>query len=338
MDYFVTSIPTTEDAFKRRVSYLRVSVTDRCNLRCSYCMPSDGIAFWKKERLLTNPEMFRLIDIFIGLGVEKVRLTGGEPLLRPDLEEFIRFLRTRPEIKDISVSTNGVYLSKRAATLKQAGLTRINISLDTFRADRFQKISKNSQLASVLRGIDAALAVGFSPVKINTVVMRGVNDDEIRDFVTFAVSHPVEVRFIELMPTKNNFVGNADVDVKAFISSEEIQQKVETWVSLSQEEPRRGVARVFPIFGGLGKIGLVSPVSNHFCGQCDRLRLTARGELKTCLHGRELVDLKTPLRDGATDETLRNIIREAVLGKPPEHFIRPEHFVSPSLQMSQVGG
>jgi cyclic pyranopterin phosphate synthase len=336
--YFTASIPATEDAFQRRVSYLRISVTDRCNLRCSYCMPSTGMDFWKPEVLLTNNELFRLIDIFTGLGVRKVRLTGGEPLLRPDLDVLVRFLKSQAAIEDISVSTNGIYLEKSAARLRAAGLARINISLDTFRAERFKTISKTGDLADVRRGIEAALLAGFSPVKLNAVIMRGINDDEIADFVDFAIRHPVQVRFIELMPTHNNRLGDTPVSVDAFMASEEILDKVKTLATLGPEEPRGGVARVFPLAGGLGKVGFISPVSNHFCGSCNRLRLTARGELKTCLHGSDLVDLRTPMREGASDAELVTMIRQAVLGKPPEHFIRVDHFVSSSLQMSQVGG
>ena len=338
MDYFAASIPATEDAFQRRVSYLRVSVTDRCNLRCGYCMPASGVPFWTSDERLANDELFRLMDVFVGLGVKKVRLTGGEPLLRPDLERIIGRLRARPEIEDIALSTNGVFLAKRARSLKKAGLSRINISLDTFRPERFARIARSNRLFDVMQGIEEALQVGFQPVKINVVLMRGINEDELEDFVALAVARPLEVRFIELMPTRNNFEGTAAVGRAQFISAEEVRQRVQRLVPLGQEEARSGVARVFPIFGGLGKIGFISPVSNHFCGTCNRLRLTARGELKTCLHGEDLVDLRTPLRAGAGDEELADLIRHAVLGKPPEHFIRPEQFMSRWLQMSQVGG
>jgi GTP 3',8-cyclase len=336
--YLKNSTPATEDALKRRVSYLRVSLTDRCNLRCSYCMPTHRLGFWKREEFLTTQELFRLIHIFTGLGVRKVRLTGGEPLLRPDLEEIIGRLRLYPEIRDISISTNGVYLAQRAFSLKAAGLMRINISLDTFQPERFKTISRNGQLRDVLRGIEAAISMGFFPVKINIVLMRGINDEELPNFVAYAMSQPVEIRFIELMPTQNNFAGNAAVGLEHFISCEETRRRIETMVHLGAEMPRTGVARTFPLVNGPGKIGFISPVSDHFCASCDRLRLTVRGELKTCLHGSDLVDLKTPLRLGSSDDEIGEIIRHAVLGKPPEHFIRADHFVSRSLQMSQIGG
>lgn len=331
-------MPITEDALKRRVSYLRISLTDKCNLRCSYCMPSERIKFWKHGEFLTNQELFHLIHIFVSMGVRKARLTGGEPLLRPDLEEIIQFLSLNPKVEDVSLSTNGVYLAKRAAHLKLAGLKRINISLDTFQPERFKTISRSGQLRDVLNGIEEAISIGLSPIKINVVLMRGINDDELPDFVAYALSRPIEIRFIELMPTRNNFEGSSSVGSEHFISSDDLRQRIESVTRLGPEMPRIGVARVFPLLDGRGKIGFISPVSNHFCASCDRLRLTARGELKTCLHGSDFVDLRTALREGVSDIEIQEIIRHAVFGKPPEHFIRTDHFISRSLQMSQVGG
>lgn len=328
---------TTEDGFRRRVSYLRISLTDRCNLRCGYCMPKGGAPLFPKEDLLTTGEIKRLIGIFRSLGVVKIRLTGGEPLLRPDLEEIISHVAA-VGVADVSVTTNGVHLKSRVDSLVEAGLKRINISLDTFQRERFRRIAGSDGLDRVLEGLNAALAAKLHPVKINMVVMAGWNADEIPAFVDFARRRPVEVRFLELMPTRNNFEGTAPIAEGAFVSVEEIRREVERHVRLGPEEPIRGVARSYSIFKGEGKIGFVSPVSNHFCGTCNRVRLTATGGIKACLHGEEIVDLGAALRRGDGDEEIAGLIRAALFRKPEEHFIRPDRFVSRHLRMSQVGG
>lgn len=330
-------IPTTLDGFKRRVSYLRVSLTDRCNLRCRYCMPLNGIKFFKKEEILSINELKRLLKIFKNLGVAKIRFTGGEPLLRPDLPEIIREA-LELGVEDISVTTNGILLSSQLEKLVYAGLKKINISLDTLKQERFTKITGADGLKSVLNGIYKSLELGLNPVKINMVVMREWNLDEIPDFARLALAVPLEVRFLELMPTANNFEGTAGVSLDSFVSIAEIKNCVEKVTVLNKEEGTLGVAKVFPILNGKGKIGFISPVSNHFCEFCNRVRLTARGELKTCLHGSDLIDLKTPLKRGASDQEISNLIQQALLFKPEEHFIRPTHFQSQSLHMSQVGG
>ena len=335
---FQPPIPVTEDGFRRRVSYLRVSVTDKCNLHCGYCMPLGKMDFWRGQEHLTREELFSLLEAFVTLGVTKVRLTGGEPLLRPDLAQIVAFVNGQPSINDIALSTNGLLLPTMAPALYQAGLRRINISLDTFDPERFRQISGKGNLQQVLQGIQQTLHLGFRPIKINCVIMRGINDDEIGAFARFAYEHPVEVRFIELMPTRYTEEGRSGVGRQHFISSQEVQTRVEAHVSLELEAPRTGVAMVYAVAGGAGSIGFISPVSNHFCGDCNRLRLTSTGMLKTCLHGQELVDLRTPLRSGASTQDIAAIIRGAVMRKPEEHFFRQDRFISPTLQMSQVGG
>ncbi len=328
---------TTEDGFRRRVSYLRISLTDRCNLRCRYCMPKNGMVFSPAEALLSAPEIKRLVGIFRSLGVVKIRLTGGEPLLRPDLEDILAHAKSLG-VGDVSLTTNGLLLMERLPGLLNAGLTRINISLDTFQRDKFKKITGADALPKVLAGLEAAFRWGLTPVKVNMVVMREWNLVEIPDFVRFAADNPVEVRFLELMPTRNTFEGTALVDQRSFVSAAEMRGTVESLVVLGEEDPVRGVARTYPVRGGRGRIGFVSPVSNHFCGTCNRVRLTSTGNLKTCLHGESVVDLRSALRAGAADEDLGRMIRDALFNKPEEHFIRPDHFVSQFLQMSQVGG
>lgn len=327
----------TEDAFRRRVSYLRVSLTDHCNLRCRYCMPNGAMQFLPNRELLTLDELKILLRVFRSLGVHKVRLTGGEPLLRPDLEQIFASA-VELKIPDVSITTNAVLLASRIKSLKAAGLKRVNISLDTFDREKFYAIAKVDALSSVLQGIDAAIESGLQPLKINMVVMREWNFNEVQNFALFAQRNPVEIRFLELMPTANSFEGKAGVDEKSFVSMQEIRNEVEKVVTLLPEEAALGVARVFPISGGLGKVGFINPVSNHFCGSCNRIRLTSGGGLKTCLHGPESVNLKNALRNGASDDELGAMIRQAIFAKPEEHFIRPDHYVSRWLQMSQVGG
>jgi cyclic pyranopterin phosphate synthase len=300
-------------------------------------MPKSGLKFVSTHTLLTLDQLKRLLKIFRGLGMAKLRLTGGEPLLRPDLEEILaeaQFLG----IPDISLTTNGVLLSTRIKSLAAAGLKRINISLDTFQRERFYEITGMDAVDRVLQGIWDSVHEGLEPVKINVVVMREWNLDEIREFALFAKRAPIEVRFLELMPTANSFEGTAGVDEKSFVSMDEIKREVERAVELGTEEPSLGVARVFPLLDGIGKIGFVSPVSNHFCSTCNRVRLTAQGILKTCLHGPESVNLKEALERGASDGEISDMIRNDLLLKPEEHFIRPDHYISRTLQMSQVGG
>jgi cyclic pyranopterin phosphate synthase len=334
---FHPPLVATEDGFRRRVSYLRLSLTDRCTLRCGYCMPSQGMTFHPPEDTLATPEILRLLNVFRSLGVVKVRLTGGEPLLRSDIGDILAHL-AHLGVEDVSLTTNGVALAEKLPGLLRAGLRRVNISLDTFRPKVFHRLTGADALPRVLAGVRTALASPLSPVKINMVVLRQWNWDEVPDFVHWAQANPVHVRFLELMPTRNTFEGRSVVDERDFVPSEEVRARVESLVTLEPEDPIQGVARVHAIKGGLGRVGFVSPVSNHFCATCNRVRLTSTGGLKTCLHGESVVDLRGALRRGASDDELRGLIRSALFQKPEEHFIRPDHFVSPHLRMSQVGG
>jgi cyclic pyranopterin phosphate synthase len=300
-------------------------------------MPDGGIKFLPKELLLTTDEIRRLITVFRSLGVMKVRLTGGEPLLRPDVEQIIGHIY-ESGVQDVSLTTNGILLKEQLGSLQRSGLRRINISLDTFQRDVFQKITGADAYEKVFAGVMAAIHSELSPVKINVVVMREWNLAEVPAFVRFAESFPVEVRFLELMPTRNTFEGTALVDKSSFVSVDEIRSRVEAVAQLESEDPIGGVARTFGIKGGVGKIGFVSPVSNHFCGSCNRVRLTSTGGLKTCLHGADVVDLRTGLRTGLTNEDIAMLIRNALMIKPAEHLIRPDQYTSRYLQMSQVGG
>lgn len=324
------------DRLGREITYLRISVIDRCNLRCLYCMPAHGAGFEARDELLTFEEMTTLVQCFAGLGIQKVRLTGGEPLVRKDVAGLIGKIRAIPEIREIALSTNGVFLKGQARLLKEAGLDRLNISLDTLRPDRFQAIAKMDRLREVLDGIDEALACGLTPVKLNTVLMRGINDDEIPDLVEFAIEKAIEVRFIELMPTN----GLVQLDPrKLFLSTQEAKSRIEEEFHLRPVDTYfSSPAQVFSVVGTNARVGFISPLSNVFCSRCNRIRLKANGALKTCLHGKEDLDLKGLLRSGTPPEIIRRRIEEVVWVRPEEHFLNDTRIQHQDFQMSQVGG
>jgi len=298
------------DSFQRPINYLRLSVTDRCNLRCRYCMPPQGIPLLPRGELLSYEEMALVVRAAAGLGISKVRLTGGEPLVRADLASLVAILAQTPGIDDLSLTTNGTLLDRHALALKEAGLRRVNVSLDSLRRDRFEQITRGGRLEEVLRGIDAALGAGLSPVKINMVVMGGINDDEVADFARLSLEG-WHIRFIELMPFAEG----------QFVSTSEVRRRVEALGSLESSFPSAGggPARYFRLPGAKGTIGFISPVSQHFCIGCNRLRLTAQGQLRPCLLEEGAVDLKGPLRAGASLETLQHLLQEATQAKPLRH-------------------
>ncbi|MBI1978198.1 MAG: GTP 3',8-cyclase MoaA, partial [Candidatus Omnitrophica bacterium] len=304
------------DSFGRRISYLRISLTDRCNLRCRYCIPPGGFPLSCRGEILTYEEILFLADCFVELGIDKIRLTGGEPLVRGNLPYLVKGLSQFPELKDLSLSTNGVFLASQAEALFQAGLKRINISLDTFNPAKFKRITGLDEYEAVLAGIEKAVHVGFHPIKVNAVVMKEINDDEIEDFVRFAMSHPVEVRFIELMPTRNClFVGN-----QHYVSNNWVKDQIRRRTDLIPEPHLPGdVAEIYRLPSGIGKIGFISSISHSFCSDCNRIRLRADGTLRFCLHGEGAFDLRTPLREGRPKTELIRLIREAVQSKPKGH-------------------
>lgn len=321
------------DSFQRPINYLRISITDRCNMRCVYCTPAEGIELFGRNEILSFEEILRIVGAAAPLGISKVRLSGGEPLVRSGLAEFIGKLAKVPGIDDISLTTNGLLLKENARKLKEAGLKRVNVSLDSLKEERFRKITRGGDLEKVLAGIEEAGKVGLNPVKINTVVMRGVNDDEIVDF-SLRSKAGWNVRFIELMPmTKQD--GNDKL-----MTVGEMHQKIEKSLGKLLPGPEivgNGPARYFKLAGSKGTIGFISPVSEHFCFGCNRLRLTAHGKLCPCLLGEEEIDLKTPLRNGINDEELKEIIREAARAKPERHHLDCGT-VAGVRCMSQIGG
>ncbi|MDP9091901.1 MAG: GTP 3',8-cyclase MoaA [Actinomycetota bacterium] len=332
------------DAFGRTATDLRISLTDKCSLRCTYCMPAEGLAWLPKVDRLDDEEILRLAAVFVGLGVTSVRLTGGEPLVHPTLVSVVTrlaALRPRPEI---SLTTNGVSLETRAGALAAAGLDRINVSVDTLDAVRFAELTRRDRLGDVLRGVAAASAAGLAPMKINAVLIRGGNLDEAPLLLAWALRAGYQLRFIEHMPLDADHTwSRADM-----VTADEIQGLLEADYELRPFDHRgHAPAEQFEVLDGPGRaswavspgrVGIIASVTRPFCRDCDRLRLTADGQLRTCLFAREETDLRGPLRNGATDEELARIIAAAVAGKQSGHGISSAGFVQPERTMSAIGG
>ena len=306
------------DAYGRRIDYLRISITDHCNLDCFYCTPFGGRTRMSHWEILRYEEILKVVEAAVLAGISKVRITGGEPLLRKNMVELCRMLAGIEGLESLAITTNGVFLDELALPLFDAGVRRINVSLDTLIPERFKKITGQDRLKRVLNGIERAEAVGFSPIKINTVVMRGINDDEIEDFVKLVFKKPFHVRFIELMPTNGRSPKN---HTAMFVPVGEIEKQVKNVGFLCQENEAEafGPAKMFRFKGSIGKVGFITPMSHHFCGTCNRLRLTAEGKLRSCLFSETEVDIKAPLRNGASTEKLIDIFRLAVNQKPLNH-------------------
>jgi len=320
------------DRYGRQVNYLRLSITPRCNLNCIYCRPDvcpPGQGLNAVPNLLTPAEIGRIVRAAASLGITKIRLTGGEPLLRSDLTEIIRLIRTVPQIEDLSMTTNGQGLAQRAAELKQAGLGRINLSLDSLRSERFRQITGGGVLSQVLEAIDACLSVGLTPLKLNTVLVRGVNDDEITDLIDLTRDRPIAVRFIELMPM--NTVGQAD---GRLITGAEILAAFPALQKLPTLDPS-APSEDYRMPGFVGTIGLIRPISHRFCSTCNRIRITADGMLKPCLGDRGEVSLRDALGSG-DDQALVRQIEQGIFQKPEGHAF--SHSFSPVRSMDRTGG
>lgn len=325
------------DRSGRIVESLRVSVTDRCNLRCRYCMPPEGVEFIEHAEILRYEEMERLIRVAVQLGIHKVRLTGGEPLVRKGVIDFASRLAQLPGIRKLSLTTNGILLSQYAASLKEAGVAYLNISLDTLNREKFRQITRFDRLDRVLAGIQQAKAVGFSLIKVNVVSLRGFNDKELFDFVDFADAYDLVVRFIEYMP----FAGNA-WQHEGFLSSQELKTRLQArYALIPLDDDPSAPAKTYKIPGKRGCIGFISSVSESFCHLCNRLRLTADGHLRPCLHGSIEIDVKHSLRQGASNAELAELFREAVDRKPAFHqdFL-DNRFHAPvcDREMVRIGG
>jgi cyclic pyranopterin phosphate synthase len=328
------------DRYERNINYLRVSITDRCNLRCAYCMPKEGISGIGHDDILRYEEILRIVQVATGEGITKIRITGGEPLVRRGVAEFIASLRTIPELTDISLTTNGILLETYAEQLFAAGIRRINISLDSLNADKYTRITRGGDIDAVLRGIRKVREIGFDPIKINIVAIKGFNDDEVLDFARLTLSNPYQIRFIELMS-----LGTAGVENNGrYLANSVIRQRIETLGTLEAVNGGRteteGPARIYRLAGGAGEIGFISPVSHHFCHSCNRLRLTADGHLRACLLSDDETDLKGPLREGCGNEEIGALIRGVIARKPRRHDIAcdEDHIKKCMKEMPAIGG
>jgi len=326
------------DRFGRVHRDLRISLTDRCSLRCTYCMPAEGVPWLPGEAMLSTDELVRVATVAVDLGIRAIRLTGGEPLLRPDVVDVVAALARlgapgdRPEI---SLTTNALRLPALAGPLKDAGLSRVNVSLDTLDRDRYQQLTRRDRLPQVIAGLAAAQSVGFAPIKVNAVAMRGVNDGEVVDLLRFALEHGYQMRFIEQMPLDPGHTW----DRTQMVSQAEILQSLTAEFTLT-EAPGRGSApaQKWLVDGGPGTVGVIASVSAPFCGSCDRLRLTADGQLRACLFAQSETDVRTVLREGGDDEAIAVALRACVAGKRAGHDIDDPGFLQPDRPMSAIGG
>jgi cyclic pyranopterin phosphate synthase len=326
------------DTYGRVATDLRVSLTDRCNLRCTYCMPEEGLQWLGKPDLLTDDEIVRMVRIAVTLlGVKDVRFTGGEPLLRPGVVGIVErcaALEPRPRM---SLTTNGIGLARTAAALRDAGLNRVNVSLDTLRPDVFQTLTRRKRHEDVIRGLEAARTAGLTPVKVNTVLMRGINDDEAPDLLRWALDHEYELRFIEQMPLDAQHGWTRD----DMVTADEILTSLGTRFTLTPESgSARGHAPAerWLVDGGPARVGVIASVTRPFCRACDRTRLTADGQIRNCLFAREESDLRGPLRDGASDEDMAELWKKAMWGKKAGSGLDDPAFLQPERPMSAIGG
>ncbi len=318
------------DQFERQIHYLRLSVTDLCNLKCQYCMPEEGIDKKLHQDILRIEEYLKLVEVMTDLGVDKIRLTGGEPLIRKGIVDLVAGITALNKVKDLAITTNGTLLKKYAKALKEAGLNRVNISIDTLDPQKYKDITRGGNLQDVLDGIQAAKEVGLLPIKLNVVLINGFNTDEVKDFIELA-DEDIDVRFIELMP-----IGQvADWSKDQFISNEAILKRHEEAFAIDPGE-QFGPATYYQKKNGKGRVGFINPISNHFCATCNRVRMTADGKLKLCLHTNEEFDLKPLLEEDR--ETARQVLHAYIHQKPKEHHLNDQSFEPIVRDMNRIGG
>lgn len=335
----VTADTLLKDSYGRTIRDLRVSLTDRCNFRCFYCLPHGEPPIAPKEQMLTYEEIERVCEIFVSLGIEKIRLTGGEPMLRRDIETIVEKLATLKGrgLLDLALTTNGYFLPERAQPLKDSGLDRVTISLDSLKRDVFKRMTGVDVLDKVLAGINAAKNAGLEPIKINAVIVRGHNEDEVADFAAFAREHGVKMRYIEYMPLDSGH----DWSRTDVVSGKEIRDRIEQRFPLTKINVARGSdtsSRYRFADGAPGEIGIIAPVTEAFCGACSRIRLTADGQIRTCLFSTVEHSLRDVIRSGVSRDEVVDYIRSVVMKKEPRHFINDPGFVAPSRTMSFIGG
>lgn len=318
-----------KDQFGRNINYMRISITDLCNLRCVYCMPEKGIEKHSHKKNMSFEEIVSLVQAGVELGINKIRLTGGEPLVRKGVVDLVREIGQIDGIKDLTMTTNGVLLSEMAADLKKAGLNRVNISLDSIDPDRYHRITRWGNINDVMAGIEAAKRVKMDPIKINTVLIKGFNDDEIEDFVNFTRHQKIDVRFIELMPLGES----SDYAQDRYLSNAEVLKRIPALIPIIKAD-RSSPADYYQLKGAKGRVGLINPISNHFCGGCNRLRITTDGKIKPCLHSDYEIDLIALKKMGMTD---KEILKKAIYDKPERHHIK-EDKKQLSRNMNEIGG
>jgi cyclic pyranopterin phosphate synthase len=328
--------PPLTDTHGRTVRDLRLSVTDRCNLRCVYCMPAEGMPWLAKQDLLTYEELARFARVCLECGVNGVRLTGGEPTVRADLEVLVRMLHELDPALDLSLTTNGLKLKEMSPALRDAGLRRVNVSLDTIDRERFHRIARRDRLPEVLEGLAAARDAGFSPIKVNAVLMRGDNDDEVVPLARWARDEGYELRFIEWMPLDFQHTW----DRSKLVPGDEVMARIAEVFPIEPEadDDPSAPARTFRYRDGAGRVGVIASVTKPFCGHCDRIRLTADGQVRTCLFALQEYDFRRVMRSGGSDDEIEALLRAAVLRKLPGHLISQPGFVQPERGMSSIGG
>ncbi len=314
----------------REINYLRISITDLCNLRCRYCMPEEGVLKKCHSEILTLEEIEEVVKASTKVGINKIRLTGGEPLARKGIVELVRKISSVQGINEVTLTTNGTLLKEYAAPLKEAGLHRVNISLDTLKKDKYEYITRGGRLSDVFDGIEAAKSAGLKPLKLNVVLLKGFNDDEIEDFVKLTLNNEIDVRFIELMPIGEK----GEMSKEHFISNSIVLDKYPSLKPIENTD-KSAPARYYSIDGAKGRIGLINPISSHFCSKCNRLRLTADGKIKPCLHSNEEIDVKTTLREKGD---ILPILVRAIKVKPKEHHLNEENYTKVHREMVEIGG
>lgn len=324
------------DGHGRSIGDVRISVTDRCNFRCQYCMPAEGLPWLNRDELLTYEEITRLVALLASMGVHDVRLTGGEPLVRKELWRLVESLSAIEDVHDLSLTTNGYLLARQVEDLVRAGLRRVNVSLDSLAPDRFFQLTRRDSLHQVLEGLEAAQRhPELRPIKVNVVALKDFTEDEVLRFAEFARQNPYEVRFIEFMPLDADRTWTRD----KVLANAEIVKLIDAVYPLEAVgRERHGTARRYRFADGTGEMGFISPVTEPFCGDCNRIRMTAEGQMRTCLFSMSETDLRSPLRDGASDAELEQIVRDAVWRKELKHHVNDPGFVQPARSMSRIGG